>query len=79
MKFAESRNQNTRAVRRCGVSLSVDRRQLEVESVLGAQDEFGHLDGRSLLVDRQLEVLEDDRDARLQLVHREVLTDAVPA
>ena len=59
--------------------LAVERRQPEVESVLGAQHEFGHLDGRAFFVERKFEVLENDCHARLQLVHGEVLTDAVPA
>ena len=52
--------------------------QLEEESVLGAEDEFWHFDWKSLFVETQLEVLENHRNASLQLVHCKVLTDAVP-
>ena len=62
-----------------GLTSRLERRQLEMEPVLGAQHQLWQLHRRLVVVDAQLEATQHDRHARLQLIHGEVLTDAVPA
>lgn len=60
-------------------SLGAQRLQVEVDAVLGAQDQLGQLDGQPQGVHREFKAEQAQGCDHLHLIHGELLPDAVPA